>query len=88
MNEQGLLVSSLMRYLLENPDAKDSVEGIATYWLPNARSLAHGPHIQAILTQLLTAGWITEIELPGTPKLYGLNRQRVEEITQAIQRKR
>jgi hypothetical protein len=55
------VIRTLMEYLIDNPDAKDTVEGIERWWLsgitpgPCHRSVEHA------LNTLVAGGWVNTI---------------------------
>lgn len=45
-----------MRYLLEHPDAKDTAEGVADWWLLNRKVSAGVTEVEASLRRLVELG--------------------------------
>jgi hypothetical protein len=50
------VVDAIHRYLTSHPDAADSAEGVARWWLPSLNVAASVPEVEAALEQLLTLG--------------------------------
>ena len=69
----------VLSYLLEHPDAKDTVEGILEWWLPDASRGLRKVDLTLALDQLLEREWITSSRFTGTT-VYGLERGRRDEI--------
>jgi len=73
------VVRQLARYLAEHPEAKDTIEGIRRWWLPEGHG--HGAdEVQEALDQLVGRGWVVERAVPPHRRLYGANPGRVAEL--------
>ncbi len=57
-------------YLGENPDAADTADNIAVWWLPPALPYATPERIESVLDRLIRAGDLVRVELPGGTVLY------------------
>ncbi len=71
------LVREILQYLVGNPEAKDTIEGIRACWLTEGSS---EEGLQAALDQLVSRGWLTRREITPSEIIYGVNAQRLEEI--------
>ncbi len=71
----------ILGYLLEHPRAKDTIKGVCKWWLTQKGAEYETPEVPAILTELVAKGWLTARETPHSETIYGLNRERVIEIT-------
>jgi hypothetical protein len=74
----------VLGYLTCYPDAKDTLEGIRQWWMPNIQVQPRTDELQVTLEELVSSGWVLKTKLPGTPELYGLNRQRLDQILVAL----
>jgi hypothetical protein len=75
---------NVLRYLLAHPDAKDTVEGILEWWLPDAIRGVPKTEVTRALEDLLDKGWITTSSFGGTT-VYGLERTRRGDILQWLE---
>jgi len=79
----------MLIYVVENPDAKDTLEGINEFWL-SPGEFHHGKDkVQTVLDFLVdTAGWLTKSKPGAAVTLYGLNKNRLDEIKRFLQQNR
>jgi hypothetical protein len=75
-----MLIRHLLRYLLEHPGAKDTLQGILQWWLPRGRGERGEEEVQEALDELVARGWLTRRQPPPSQTLYGVNREKLEEI--------
>ncbi|AGK50903.1 hypothetical protein BTI_3881 [Burkholderia thailandensis MSMB121] len=67
------IAQAITRYLANHPNAADTVDGIAAYWLTEIEESAamfRIDHIQRALDQLVRQGVLTTCMLPGGHVLY------------------
>jgi Fe2+ or Zn2+ uptake regulation protein len=76
---QQMLQREILSYLLEHPEAKDTVEGIMHWWLPPAPAWRANDVTRA-LDALVLKGWLTAVNLGTATRVYGLDRTRRDEI--------
>jgi len=65
-----LLETCIRRHLAENPDAADTAEGIAAWWIPPSVPHAAPEHVERVLGRLVAAGELVRIGLAGGTILY------------------
>ena len=68
----------ILNYLIEHPDAKDTMEGILRWWLSKGSGEWKIEDVQEALEFLLSRGWIAEREI--TPKVYGVKKNNLDQI--------
>lgn len=66
----NLLETCIRRYLAANPDAADTAEGIAVWWMPPSVPHAAPEHVQRVLDRLVAAGELARVGLAGGTVLY------------------
>ncbi|GLH74177.1 hypothetical protein GETHLI_26790 [Geothrix limicola] len=64
------LCQGILRYLRAHPEAADSLEGIASWWLPASGYSATTEAVQLALTQLVAEHRIARIDLADGRTLY------------------
>ena len=69
----------ILRYLVKHPDAKDTIEGILKWWLPDGRVWKRG-EVQETLNLLTSKGLLTRRGTVPSKEIYGMNRERLQEI--------
>ena len=69
-NRNRRLKAELIAYVTRNPNASDSVAGVAAWWLGPSGDDASLDDVQVALDQLVTAGLLTVVKAPGGGNLY------------------
>jgi hypothetical protein len=82
-----MVLRYILQYLVEHPEAKDTVQGIQRWWLSSARVERGEDEVQAALDSLVAKGWITQRYTPLSRVLYGLNQDAFEDIRSFLQKK-
>ena len=70
----------LLRYLSQHPDAQDTVEGIAGWWLLKQRVAYAIATIEKALSELVAKGYMVVEEHGDGRSHYRLNREKQSEI--------
>jgi hypothetical protein len=74
------VIRGILQYLIEHPDAKDTVEGVLKWWVPETfgkRGLAESEKALDILS---SRGWLTVRKVSPAQKIYGVNKKFMKEI--------
>jgi hypothetical protein len=66
----------ILQYLTAHPDAKDTLDGIAQWWLRRGWGETPGGGIERAVASLCAQGLILETRRRGLPPLYRLNPRR------------
>lgn len=74
------VIRAILRYLVEHPDAKDACDGVSRWWLPGDLVNRQGSGVQEALDFLVSRGWLTARKTRSSKKIYGLNKERLEEV--------
>lgn len=74
-----------MRYLVQHPDAKDTVEGIMHWWLPDGGTRVKESEVGLVLESLVGKGWVTTLSRSQGAQLYGLARAHEREIREWLE---
>ncbi len=70
IQDPKVICESILHYLSQHPEAADSLEGIASWWLPPSNQSIHADVVQAALTLLVKEQRIALIELADGRTLY------------------
>jgi hypothetical protein len=82
------VIRGVLRYLISNPDAKDTTEGIRRWWLPEAYRERRRGELSEILQFLVSKNWLTVRMTPQKEKLYGLNKSHKQEVIAFLEQNR
>jgi hypothetical protein len=79
------LVRGILLYVVEHPDAKDTLEGINEFWLGHGRIHYGKTKVRDALEFLAeTKHWLTKNKAGASVTLYGLNKERLAEINRYL----
>jgi hypothetical protein len=74
----------ILRHLEQHPAAKDTLDGIAQWWLRPERSDPSREEVEGAVAFLISRGFLLETRRPGVPPYYQLNDKRREEISKLL----
>jgi hypothetical protein len=78
--QKSPIVSEILRYLANHPQAQDTVEGIVEWWLLEQRLTRATAQVKTALEQLVTQGLVIASEETAGRVYYRVNRQKLREI--------
>ena len=77
----------ILAYLMDNPDAQDTFEGIVDWWLLQQDIMRNVALIRQTVDGLIHQGFLLERQGDGRRKYYQLNHERLPEIAALIHEK-
>ena len=78
------IARAILQYLQVHPDAKDTLDGIAQWWLLKEWTARKIKDVKSGVSVLLSKGLIIERKREGLPPYYWLNRAKENEIRQIL----
>jgi hypothetical protein len=78
--DRGEVRYDILSYLLEHPDAQDTLEGIVEWWLLERRIEDQTLKVKETLAQLIAEGFIVEQHGKDLRARYRINRESLEKI--------
>ena len=75
----------LLEYLYSHPNAKDTAEGIANWWLRAHGVMVNEMGVKEALNELVMSGWLIATGRITSHPIYSLNRARIVELQQLLQ---
>jgi hypothetical protein len=75
-----MVIREILRYLIDHPDAKDTIQGILLWWLPGDLAIWEEEDLREALELLVAKGWLTQRQTTPSQKIYGMNTEKLEEI--------
>jgi hypothetical protein len=78
------LACAILRYLETYPEAKDTLEGIAQWWLWRELPEQLVGEVEQAVSLLVSRGLLLETRRGGIPPYYGLNPQRRQVIARLL----
>jgi len=81
------LFYDILAYFADHPEAKDTVEGIVTWWLLEQRIKQTKAQAKSALTQLVAAGLLIAREGTTGRVYYRVNRQKMRKVHKLLREK-
>ncbi len=81
LEQEPEIARAILHYLQIHPNARDTLEGIAQWWLLKEWTERKFQQIEASIAHLVSRGLVVERRRPGLPPYYWLNRAKQEEIS-------
>ncbi len=86
-SKESEIAHEILAYLNERPEAQDTVEGIAQWWLLERRIFHQVSMVRQALTDLVKEGLVLERTGLDSNTRYQLNLERREEIRKLLKEK-
>jgi hypothetical protein len=79
-DDERQLADEVLGYLLRHPEAQDTVEGVAEWWLLERRVAEAMANVEAVVSSLVAREFLVATEAKDGRVYYRLNREREREI--------
>jgi len=83
--EQSETARAILRYLQAHPEAKDTLDGIAQWWLLREWTERKVAEVERAVSFLVTEELVLQTTRTGLPPYYQLNDQKSTEISKILQ---
>ena len=77
-DDMDSLVREIMRYFEDHPNASDSVQGIAKWWLKHQRYVETTEQVEQALDLLVKKGKLQRIQAPDSTVIYAYSKAECE----------
>lgn len=84
--EASGVAREILKYLVANPDAQDTVEGITDWWLLEQRIKRETAEVRGALAKLVDKGWVIEFLGKDSQTHYRVDQLRLGEIQASLKR--
>jgi hypothetical protein len=78
------IAQEILDYLFQHKDAQDTLEGIVQWWFLEQRIRTRKAEVEMALRDLITKGLIVERRGGDAKTRYGINHQKIEEISELV----
>jgi hypothetical protein len=86
IKDKELTRNTILAYLIEHPDARDTLEGILQWWLLHLTINYQMSKVQEAINELVAKGYLIENVGSDRCKSYQINKNRLEEISAVMKR--
>jgi hypothetical protein len=73
--------NAILHYLLEHPDAGDSIEGITNWWVLHEGVETEVDKVVEVVDELVSKGLLREVKNSTETKFYFVNKSKLPEIS-------
>jgi hypothetical protein len=77
-------IVEILRYVVDHPRAKDTIEGIEKWWLSKSIGQEGKRKIEESLDLLVSKGWLIGRCSPQSKRIYSLNENSLPEIREFL----
>lgn len=85
--ESFTIAHDILAYLVDNPAAEDTLEGIAEWWLLEQRAKQRIPQVKEAIAQLVADGLLLEQRGKDARIRYRVNRRRHRRIASVLKKR-
>jgi len=75
----------VLKYLVENPNAQDTLEGIVEWWLLDCLTMSNVNKVREALAHLVAAHLVMERKGKESRTYYKINSHKLKEISERLQ---
>jgi len=75
----------ILNYLVENPNAQDTLEGIVEWWLLDRLTVSNVNKVKEALTHLVAAHLVLERKGKESRTYYKINSHKLKEISERLE---
>ena len=87
INDESKIGNEILAYLIENPKAQDTFEGIVEWWLLEREIKFETARVKEAISDLVARGLIFEKKGSNSQIHYRVNQNRFEEIRKLVELK-
>ena len=87
INDKSQIGNEILVYLVENPKAQDTLEGIVEWWLLERKIEFMTASVKEALSELVAKGLILEKKGPDSQIHYRINQSKYKEIQELFKQK-
>ena len=80
ITEKSQISHEILAYLVEHPEARDTLEGILEWWLLERKIKRQKDQVKEALTELVSKGFVLEQKKANSQTQYSINQSKYEEI--------
>jgi hypothetical protein len=86
VSDKAEIESGVLSYLVGNPLARDTLEGIVEWWLLEQKIKHNIAEVNDVLDELVAKKLVLKYKSPDARVRYGINRRKVRDIRALLKR--
>jgi len=79
-SDKARIAYEILAYLMDHPDARDTLDGIVQWWLPEREFRYRVTSVKEAIEELLKDGWVTARKGQDSRTYYRINEEKRTEI--------
>ncbi len=83
-----MIAREILTYLVEQPGARDTMEGIIRWWVPEQKIRIHITTVKDVIAKLVASGLILEQSGLDSRIHYRINRDKINEIRDFVRNRK
>ncbi len=87
ITEKSQISHEILAYLVEHPEARDTLEGILEWWLLERKIKRQKDQVKEALAELIAKGLVLEHKGGNSQTQYSINQSKYEEIQEIIKKR-
>ena len=84
MTPEQWLEYAILNYLMNQPSAKDTLEGIAEWWLLKEKIICTVDMVSNSVNGLVAKGYLVQKKHQDQSRVYEVNKEKLEEIKSSL----
>src|SRR5437867_11391200 len=80
VSHQQPVLREILQYLVEHPDAKDTIDGVVWWWLPRGCLNYRDEEVRHALNRLVSRRWLVASRITKSTVVYGVVAARLGHI--------
>jgi len=85
-SDKWKITRHVLNYLIDHPDAQDTLEGIVQWWLVEEEIKQQTARVKGVLDDLVKMNYLLESKGMDSRRRYRINQSKIKEISNLIEK--
>lgn len=86
ISKKSLINQEILAYLLDHPEAQDTLDGIVEWWLLEQNIRHHASLVKDAVDELVGSGFLVEHKRQNSKTSYRVNKNKLNEVRNILER--